>query len=57
MKKALAREREKEAELAEQRTPSELLALEISKDREFWLKREKFHLEGQLEKAKRDTNM
>ena len=57
LKKALAREREKEIELAEQLTPSELLAIEIRKYRESLLEREKFHLESQLEKAKRDTNM
>ena len=54
MKKDLAREREKETELAEQLTPSELLAMEISYDREYWLERDNVHLEGQLEKAKRD---
>ena len=44
LKKDLAREREKEKELAEQVTPSELLAMEINYDRESWLERENFHL-------------
>ena len=39
MKRALALERQKEAELAEQLTPSELLAINISRDRESWLDR------------------
>ena len=43
--------------MAEQLTPSELLAIEIRKDRESWLERENFHLEGQLENEKRDTDM
>ena len=45
------------AELAEKLTPSELIAIEIRKDRESWLERSNFHLEGQLEKAKRHTDM
>ena len=57
MKKALARERDKETKLAEHLTPSELLAMEISYDRESLLERENVHLEGQLEKAKRDFDM
>ena len=54
MKKDLAREREKEIELAEQLTPSELLAMEINYDREYWLERANIHLEDQLEKEKRN---
>ena len=34
-----------------------MLAIEIIKDRESWLEKESLHLEGQLEKAKRDTDM
>ena len=43
LKKALVREREKEAELVEKNTPSELLAIEICKDRESCLERENLH--------------
>ena len=57
LKKALAKEREQEAALAEQLTPSELLAMEIDYDREPWLERENIHLEGQLEKTKRDLDL
>ena len=57
LKRALARERQKEAELAEKLTPSELLAIDIDGDRESWLERENFNLEGQLEKVKRDTDI
>ena len=57
MKKALAREREQETTLAEQLTPSELLAMEISYDREYLLERANIHLEDQLEKAKRNIGL
>ena len=48
----LAQERQKEAELVEQLTPSELLAIVISKDRDSWLDRENLHLDSLLEKEK-----
>ena len=57
MNKDFVWEREKEEKLTEKLTPSEMLAIEIDGDRDSWLKREKFHLEGQLEKAKRDTDI
>ena len=57
LKKALAKEREQETALGEQLTPSQLLAMEISYDREPWLERENVHLEGQLEKTKRDLDL
>ena len=43
--------------MAEQLTPSELLALEISRDRYSWLDRANFHLDGLLEKAKRNNDI
>ena len=43
--------------MAKKLTLSELLAIEIDGDRESWLEREKFHLEVQLEKSKRDIDM
>ena len=57
MKKALAKEREQETTLAEQLTPSELLAMEIDYDRESWLHRANVHIKDQLEKTKRDLDM
>ena len=57
LKKALVREREKETELAEQLTPSELLAIKINYDRECWLERANIHLEDQLEKEKRNIDL
>lgn len=53
---SLARERQREVELAENLTPSELLALEISKDRESWLDRANLHLERLLKKANKDNH-
>ena len=43
--------------MAEQLTPSELLALQISKDRESWFDRDNLHLERLLEKAKKDNDI
>ena len=57
LRKALAKEREQETILGEHLTPSELLAMEIDYDREYWLERENVHLEDQLEKTKRDLDM
>ena len=57
LKRALALERQKEAELAEQLTPSELLALEISKGRESWVNRVNLNLEIFLENEKKDNDI
>jgi len=57
LKKALAKETEQETALVEKLTPSELLSMEIEYDWEPWLERENIHLEGELEKTKRDLNL
>ena len=57
LKKALAKEKEQEIALVEQLTPSELIVMDINYDREPWLERENVHLEGQLEKTKRDLDL
>lgn len=57
LKRALARERQEEAELVENLTPSEMFSIDFSGDRESWLERENLNLEGLLEKAKRDTDI
>ena len=43
--------------MAEQLTPSELLAMEIEYDREPWIERANIHLESLLEKSKRDVDL
>ena len=45
LRKALAKEKEKETVLAERLTPSELLSMEIEYDREPWLERDNTHLD------------
>ena len=57
LKKALAKEREQEVGLAKQLIPSELLSLEIGKDKESLLDRANLHLERLLEKANKDNDI
>ena len=57
LKNALAQEREKETELEEQLTPSEMFSIEINYDRESWLERANIHLEVQLEKEKGNIDL
>ena len=57
LKKALARQREKESTLVEQLPLSEMLAMEIEYDWDPWLERANTHLEAKLEKANRDLDL
>ena len=57
LKRSLALEKQREAELADQLTPNELLALEISKDREPWINRANLHLKSLLKKANKDNDL
>ena len=57
LKRALALEKQREADLAAQLTPIEKLSLEINKDREPWLQRSNLHLDKLLEKANKDNDL
>lgn len=57
LRKALAKEKEKETTLTEKLAPSELLAMEIEYNREPSLKMANTHLEDQMEKTQRDLGI
>ena len=57
LKRALALERKKEVELANQRTLNEQLAMVINENQEPWLDRPNEHLEKLLGKANKDNDI